>query len=577
MSRSPSPSLPPLLSAQLLQRLLTVPALPSSSSSPSPTFSAFRPRGLVNELNRCFVNATLQCLLATLPFLAYFDSVAIAASEPPTSAPLSVEASAPLRAVAPTFAELLAFLLSYRAQAASAPLTDPKAERSTAEETKCTEKGSEDPVDVDEVRAGREEEKAGEEEEKEACEAASVELVSAESSSVRSEDGEAVRGSGSASRRRRRRRRRTAQGGGKEEGEAPPSNEHAQTSVTGTAAEAASNRAPLTHRLFPPSSSSKVGPPTIVTAPPRSFSPAIPPSFNAAPFAPSFPQLLSSFQKQQVGRQEDAAELLHFLLARLQEEAIALQRMRDAAAVATEDGDASAAAAADDWTEIGRKSRQLIVRPSALLSLTPISALCGLRVRSCLHIPQRHKDSVSWQAALMLPLDVPTTSGTLEASLLRFFATTEVNSHRSRGTVQTQSLDSSSLPPALIVHLKRFAYSLNGHGAGEGHRFHKLHSHVAFPLFLSLPPSILHGWPPHPGATLPRYSLAAVLVHHGETPQSGHYTAFVRHPATDYTASASNASGWLSIDDAHVKPVSTAVVLAQSAYLLTFVAQQQHL
>ena len=31
-------------------------------------------------------------------------------------------------------------------------------------------------------------------------------------------------------------------------------------------------------------------------------------------------------------------------------------------------------------------------------------ALCGLRLRCCLHIPHRARDSVVWQAALMLPV-----------------------------------------------------------------------------------------------------------------------------------------------------------------------------
>ena len=573
MSHSPSAAFPPSLSAALLQRLLTV---PTSSSSSSTSFAAFRPRGLVNVSNRCFVNASLQLLLTTLPFLAYFASIAEAASTSPAAE------LAELSIVAPTFSELLHFLRAYRAEAAEAPpprVHTTTAEQTTVEETKSVDKKSTVVAHVDEGREGKEEQTEGEEEA----------AVGVGDGARAEDDGGAVAAGGSASRRRRRRRQqRAAQGGG--DIEAPPlSLPRAQpsTSAATTAAAASSNlRPPLQPRPLLPSTSSKATPSPTPATPPRSPSPALLstplPSFSAAPFAPSFSHLLSSFQKQQVGRQEDAAELLHFLLDRLQGEALALQRLRDALTLSTEDGQwshsdasSSASAAADEWKEIGRKSRQLIVRPSALLSLTPISALCGLRLRSCLHIPQRHKDSVSWQAALMLPLDVPVKAGSLEASLVRFFSTTEVSSHRSRGAAQTQTLDSHSLPPALILHLKRFAYSADGHAGGESRGFHKLHSHVAFPLCLSLPPSILHGWPPHPGATPPRYELASVLVHHGDTPQSGHYTAFVRHPATDPSASsASTASSWLSIDDTTVKAVSTAVVLAQTAYLLTFVAQQ---
>ncbi len=61
------------------------------------------------------------------------------------------------------------------------------------------------------------------------------------------------------------------------------------------------------------------------------------------PFAPSFPQLLSAFQREQVGRQEDAAEFLLFLLDKLQEESIAIQQQLSSHAAAGLGSDAAVA------------------------------------------------------------------------------------------------------------------------------------------------------------------------------------------------------------------------------------------
>lgn len=57
-----------------------------------------------------------------------------------------------------------------------------------------------------------------------------------------------------------------------------------------------------------------------------------------------------------------------------------------------------------------------------------------------------------------------------------------------------------------------------------------------------------------------RYDLVGVVVHHGHSVSSGHYTAFV----------LGGTGQWLTCDDSHVASVREQVVLKQQAYLLMY-------
>ena len=108
-------------------------------------------------------------------------------------------------------------------------------------------------------------------------------------------------------------------------------------------------------------------------------------------------------------------------------------------------------------------------------------------------------------------------------------------------------------PAALMVHLKRFS-SNSGQSSKLGH-------HVSFSEQLDLAPvlspvSRLEGWPS-------RYRLAGVIVHLGNTLDSGHYISYTRAPNRQ----------WYRANDEHVERVDWNIVAVQQAYMLFYLRE----
>jgi ubiquitin carboxyl-terminal hydrolase 36/42 len=104
------------------------------------------------------------------------------------------------------------------------------------------------------------------------------------------------------------------------------------------------------------------------------------------------------------------------------------------------------------------------------------------------------------------------------------------------------------VPNILTIHLKRFHMSPFGETT-------KINKHIEFPVQLDLAPYVSND-----DKTDSIYDLYAVLVHEGQTCNSGHYHAFVR---------ASNGF-WYSMNDSSVHQVGLTTVLKQRAYLLFY-------
>uniref|UniRef100_A0A8C9TH35 Ubiquitin carboxyl-terminal hydrolase n=1 Tax=Scleropages formosus TaxID=113540 RepID=A0A8C9TH35_SCLFO len=115
----------------------------------------------------------------------------------------------------------------------------------------------------------------------------------------------------------------------------------------------------------------------------------------------------------------------------------------------------------------------------------------------------------------------------------------------------TKKLDLWSLPPVLVVHLKRFSYSR--------YMRDKLDSLVDFPLSdLDMSEFLIN-----PNAGLCRYDLIAVSNHYGGM-GGGHYTAFGKNK---------DDHKWYYFDDSSVSPANEEQIVSKAAYVLFYQRQ----
>jgi len=116
-------------------------------------------------------------------------------------------------------------------------------------------------------------------------------------------------------------------------------------------------------------------------------------------------------------------------------------------------------------------------------------------------------------------------------------------------------------PNVLVVHLKRFDFSVNG----------KLSHHVAYPELLNLKnlsqtpttcslPTLAPNDSDKKSTKPSVYKLYGVLVHLGHTSRSGHYYSYVKGPN----------EAWFRADDSHVSKVQASEALSQRAYMLFY-------
>uniref|UniRef100_A0A674MSS7 Ubiquitin carboxyl-terminal hydrolase n=1 Tax=Takifugu rubripes TaxID=31033 RepID=A0A674MSS7_TAKRU len=124
----------------------------------------------------------------------------------------------------------------------------------------------------------------------------------------------------------------------------------------------------------------------------------------------------------------------------------------------------------------------------------------------------------------------------------------------------------SSLPPVIILHLKRF------HQAGMN--FRKVNRHVDFPLILDMAPFCSALCKNLAAGERVLYSLYGIVEHSGSM-RVGHYTAYVkvRPPQRKTEQHHKNLSGqgsWVYISDTTVQMVPESRVLNSQAYLLFY-------
>ncbi|XP_044717095.1 ubiquitin carboxyl-terminal hydrolase domain-containing protein [Hirsutella rhossiliensis] len=273
------------------------------------------------------------------------------------------------------------------------------------------------------------------------------------------------------------------------------------------------------------------------------------------PFTPEFVyeaiRQLARFASMRRGHQQDAEEFLGFLLQSLDDECTHIMGsfQSNDSEIASVDLGASQSSMADpsgDWLEVGRKQRAAVTRSSGSNSSTPITKIFGGLLRSEFRVPGL-KDSITTEPYQPLQLDIgsPDVRNVLDA--LRGLTRPErlqgdFNSPRGKDIVATKQVFIESLPPVLILHLKRFQFDAEGHGTI------KVWKKVGYPLELEIPREALSRQKRQTmgDGAMPRYRLISVVYHHGKNASGGHYTVDVRRQ---------DGREWIRMDDTVLRRV----------------------
>jgi len=250
------------------------------------------------------------------------------------------------------------------------------------------------------------------------------------------------------------------------------------------------------------------------------------------------------------GHQQDAEEFLGFLLGGLQDEcALVLKSLEgnisDSSQITSPTSEASEAVDSG-WMEVGPKQKPSTTRSSGISIDTPVAKIFGGKLRSELRVPGV-KPSVTLEPYQPLQLDIgaPNVNNIVDA--LKGLTRSETlygdfNSPRGPGTSATKQVFIETLPPVLILHLKRFQYD-NAGGT------QKIWKKVGYPLELEIPKEVI---PQHKRGAMavrggmPKYRLIGVVYHHGKSAAGGHYTV---------DALRQDGREWIRMDDTIIRRV----------------------
>ncbi|TKA25981.1 hypothetical protein B0A50_05493 [Salinomyces thailandicus] len=257
---------------------------------------------------------------------------------------------------------------------------------------------------------------------------------------------------------------------------------------------------------------------------------------------------LPRFQSMRRGHQQDAEEFLGFLLEGLHDECVSVMQ-NQADVKASEDGVTSPSAGVestvDGWLEVGKKQKSAVTRTAGQQDVpSPVTKIFGGHLRSELRVPGQ-KDSVTLEPYKPLQLDIgaPHVNNIVDA--LKSITRTETltGDFGGRGNTAKKQVFIDTLPPVLVLHLKRFQYDNNLTGT------QKIWKKVGYPLELEIPKEV---FPPSKRGGLavkggpPRYRLISVVYHHGKSAAGGHYTVDILRQ---------DSREWVRIDDTVIRRI----------------------
>lgn len=254
---------------------------------------------------------------------------------------------------------------------------------------------------------------------------------------------------------------------------------------------------------------------------------------------------LPRFDNMKRGQQEDAEEFLGFLLAGLHDECAQLikkdrqnQAPENAASPTTE----LSGSVDGGWHEVGPKQKTAVTQSSGTIEYeTPITKIFGGKLRSEYKKPGE-KPSVTLEPYQPLQLDIGEGHINNISDALKNLTRLETLDGAARGVkASTKQVHIETLPPVLILHLKRFHYDEKGP--------QKIWKKIGYPLELELPKEV---FPQHKRASFqkqggfPRYRLTGVVYHHGKNASGGHYTVDLRRQ---------EGKEWIRMDDTAIRRI----------------------
>lgn len=264
---------------------------------------------------------------------------------------------------------------------------------------------------------------------------------------------------------------------------------------------------------------------------------------------------LPRFREMRRGHQQDAQEFLGFLLEELHEECARSMRSGTSSHSGRSTPVGSVAGISDvnvdsetGWMEVGHKQKPAVTRSSgAVANESPITNIFGGKLRSELKVAG-NKLSVTLEPYSPLQLDIgsPEVSNIIDAlkGLTRPESMQgEFQTSRGQRTTATKQVFIETLPPVLILHLKRFQYD------STTKRAEKIWKKVGYPLELEIPKEVFpmgarNKFAAHGG--LPRYRLTGVIYHHGKNANGGHYTVDIRRQ---------DGREWVRLDDTLIRRI----------------------
>lgn len=254
---------------------------------------------------------------------------------------------------------------------------------------------------------------------------------------------------------------------------------------------------------------------------------------------------LPRFDNMKRGQQEDAEEFLGFLLAGLHDECahvIKSTRSSNGEHAVTSPTSERSGPVDGGWLEVGPKQKASVTQSSGAVDVeSPLTKIFGGKIRSEYKRPGE-KPSVTLEPYQPLQLDIGSPNINNISDALKGLTHLEtLDSSVRGGRPSTKQMFIETLPPVLILHLKRFHYDVNGP--------QKIWKKIGYPLELDIPKEV---FPPHKRGGLnahggsPRYRLTGVVYHHGKNASGGHYTVDLRRQ---------EGREWIRMDDTIIRRI----------------------